>query len=66
MVGDSVSFGERLQQLRLRAGLTRPVLGGLVGRSTGWVKAVETVVCSRRGCRCCCDWPRCCAWTWWS
>jgi transcriptional regulator with XRE-family HTH domain len=42
MVGDdSVPFGRRLRRLRLRAGLTRPVLGGLVGRSADWVKAVE-------------------------
>src|SRR5581483_2160173 len=36
------SFGERLRYLRTRRGLTRDVLGGLVGRSAEWVKAVET------------------------
>lgn len=40
-MGSSSPFGQRLRQLRLRAGLTRPVLGGLVGRSADWVKAVE-------------------------
>ncbi|MGH3625276.1 MAG: helix-turn-helix domain-containing protein [Sciscionella sp.] len=42
MVDDSAPFGVRLRQLRSRAGMTRPVLGGLVGRSGEWVKAVET------------------------
>jgi transcriptional regulator with XRE-family HTH domain len=35
-------FGERLRQHRERAGMSRPVLGGLVGRSGEWVKALET------------------------
>lgn len=35
-------FGDRLQQHRKRAGMSRPVLGGLVGRSAEWVKALET------------------------
>jgi transcriptional regulator with XRE-family HTH domain len=35
-------FGERLKSRRERAGMSRPVLGGLVGRSAAWVKAVET------------------------
>ena len=35
-------FGARLQLLRTRRGMTREVLGGLVGKSAGWVKAVET------------------------
>ncbi|MDQ3152546.1 MAG: helix-turn-helix domain-containing protein [Actinomycetota bacterium] len=34
--------GERIKRFRTRAGLSRPVLGGLVGRSAEWVKAVET------------------------
>jgi transcriptional regulator with XRE-family HTH domain len=34
--------GERIKHFRTRAGLSRPVLGGLVGRSAEWVKAVET------------------------
>jgi transcriptional regulator with XRE-family HTH domain len=37
----SSSFGQRLRQLRERSGKTRAVLGGLVGRSEEWVKAVE-------------------------
>lgn len=34
--------GERIRHYRDRAGLTRPVLGGLVGRSAEWVKAIES------------------------
>lgn len=34
--------GERIKFFRERAGMSRPVLGGLVGRSAEWVKAVET------------------------
>ena len=34
--------GERIKHFRTRAGLSRPVLGGLVGRSAEWVKAVES------------------------
>ena len=37
-----MSFGARLRYHRERAGKTRAVLGGLVGRSEEWVKAVET------------------------
>ncbi|MGB3440483.1 MAG: helix-turn-helix transcriptional regulator [Actinophytocola sp.] len=36
-----VPFKDRLRRLRERAGLSRPVLGGLVGRSGEWVKALE-------------------------
>ncbi|GIF06798.1 XRE family transcriptional regulator [Actinoplanes siamensis] len=39
---DSLAFGQRLQLLRTRRGLTRDQLGGLVGRSGSWVKGVET------------------------
>lgn len=39
---DGEPFGARLQLLRTRRGMTREVLGGLVGRSAEWVKAVET------------------------
>lgn len=39
---DDMPFGKRLKSLRERAGMTRPVLGGLVGRSGEWVKALET------------------------
>ncbi len=38
---DSPSFGDRLKYLRTRRGMTRDVLGGLVGKSASWVKAVE-------------------------
>lgn len=34
-------FGQRLRLYRERAGKTRAVLGGLVGRSPEWVKALE-------------------------
>ncbi|MGI8307872.1 helix-turn-helix domain-containing protein [Saccharopolyspora hattusasensis] len=34
-------FGERLKQLRNRAGMSRPVLAGLVGRSPEWLKRLE-------------------------
>ncbi|MEU3017008.1 helix-turn-helix domain-containing protein [Nocardiopsis sp. NPDC007018] len=37
-----IPFGTRLKLNRTRRGLTREVLGGLVGRSASWVKAVET------------------------
>ncbi|GGN90614.1 hypothetical protein GCM10011579_086670 [Streptomyces albiflavescens] len=35
------TFGQRLRRARESAGLTRAVLGGLVGRSSEWVKALE-------------------------
>ncbi|WP_306371118.1 helix-turn-helix transcriptional regulator [Nocardiopsis sp. CC223A] len=41
-VGSEVPFGTRLKLHRSRRGLTREVLGGLVGRSASWVKALET------------------------
>ncbi|MBO0654219.1 helix-turn-helix domain-containing protein [Streptomyces triculaminicus] len=34
-------FGQRMQVLRTRRGMSRPVLGGLLGRSPSWVKQVE-------------------------
>lgn len=34
--------GKRIQFYRQRAGLSRPVLAGLLGKSTEWLKAVET------------------------
>ncbi len=37
-------FGQRLQLLRQRRGMTQEVLGGLVGRSTVWVRHVEAGV----------------------
>jgi Helix-turn-helix domain len=33
---------ERIKHFHNRVGMSRPVLGGLVGRSAEWVKAVET------------------------
>lgn len=33
--------GERIQMLRERKGLTRPVLAGLVGMSASWLKGIE-------------------------
>ncbi|MER7049606.1 helix-turn-helix domain-containing protein [Streptomyces jumonjinensis] len=39
---DPLAFGQRLQILRTRRGVTRDQLGGLMGRSGSWVKALET------------------------
>lgn len=39
---DPLVFGQRLQILRTRKGITRDQLGGLVGRSGSWVKGIET------------------------
>ncbi|MFJ1649641.1 helix-turn-helix domain-containing protein [Streptomyces sp. NPDC088258] len=39
---DPLAFGQRLQLLRTRRGMTREQLGGLMGRTGSWVKAVET------------------------
>ncbi|MEU0236697.1 helix-turn-helix transcriptional regulator [Nocardiopsis sp. NPDC006198] len=39
---NSAPFGKRVQAHRTRNGQTRAVLGGLVGRSAEWVKAIET------------------------
>ncbi|MCM8553996.1 helix-turn-helix domain-containing protein [Streptomyces sp. STCH 565 A] len=39
---DPMVFGQRLQILRTRRGLTREQLGGLAGRSGSWVKGVES------------------------
>ena len=38
----TLPVGQRIKLYRERAGKTRAVLGGLVGRSPEWVKAVET------------------------
>ncbi|GAA0373036.1 hypothetical protein GCM10010151_73880 [Actinoallomurus spadix] len=40
-VGPDLTFGDRVKLLRNRRGLTRDVLGALVGKSGSWVKAVE-------------------------
>ncbi|GAA1862461.1 helix-turn-helix transcriptional regulator [Myceligenerans crystallogenes] len=37
-----LTTGERVRLLRESQGMTRPVLAGLVGRSTDWLKKVET------------------------
>ncbi|MGW7244293.1 helix-turn-helix domain-containing protein [Streptomyces sp. NPDC054804] len=39
---DPVAFGQRLQILRTRRGMTREQLGGLLGKSGSWVKGIET------------------------
>lgn len=36
------TVGQRIRHYRERAGMSRPVLGGLVGRGAEWVKAVES------------------------
>ncbi|WP_312884454.1 helix-turn-helix domain-containing protein [Nocardia barduliensis] len=38
---EDVSIGARIRRHRERAGMSRPVLAGLVGRSAEWLKAVE-------------------------
>ncbi|MEO5877547.1 MAG: helix-turn-helix transcriptional regulator [Streptosporangiaceae bacterium] len=38
----NLSVGERIKFFRTRRGMSREVLGGLVGKSARWVKAVET------------------------
>jgi transcriptional regulator with XRE-family HTH domain len=38
---EQIRFGERMQLLRTRRGMTRDVLAGLIGRSTEWVRSVE-------------------------
>lgn len=37
-----LAFGQRVRNYRRRSGRTRAVLGGMVGRSEGWVKLIET------------------------
>ncbi len=39
---EALPFGKRLKRHRERVGMSRPVLGGLVGKSADWVKSVET------------------------
>ncbi|RZS36812.1 transcriptional regulator with XRE-family HTH domain [Herbihabitans rhizosphaerae] len=36
-----MTFGQRLRALREQRGMSRPVLGGLVGKSAEWVKGLE-------------------------
>ncbi|MEU0667201.1 helix-turn-helix domain-containing protein [Streptomyces lavendulocolor] len=38
---NALTFGQRVRRARERAGLTRPVVAGLVGRSSDWVKGIE-------------------------
>lgn len=41
-LGPLLTVGQRIQFLRERRGMTREVLAGLVGKSTSWLKQVET------------------------
>lgn len=38
---EPVAFGQRMQILRTRRGMSRTVLAGLLGKSPSWVKQVE-------------------------
>ncbi|WP_435797648.1 helix-turn-helix domain-containing protein [Streptomyces avermitilis] len=38
---ESIAFGQRMQILRTRRGMSRSVLAGLLGKSPSWVKQVE-------------------------
>ncbi|MCQ4081758.1 transcriptional regulator [Streptomyces sp. RB6PN25] len=38
---EPVAFGQRMQLLRTRRGMTREVLAGLLGKSPSWVKQIE-------------------------
>lgn len=38
---EPIAFGQRMQVLRTRRGMSRTVLAGLVGKSSSWVKQVE-------------------------
>lgn len=38
---EPIRFGQRMQLLRTRRGMTRDVLAGLLGKSVSWVKQVE-------------------------
>jgi transcriptional regulator with XRE-family HTH domain len=40
-VAPGLSIGQRIKYFRERAGMSRPVLAGLAGRSAEWLKAVE-------------------------
>ncbi|MEV0492380.1 helix-turn-helix domain-containing protein [Streptomyces atratus] len=39
---DPMAFGQRMQILRTKRGISRPVAAGLLGMSPSWVKQVET------------------------
>lgn len=38
---EPIAFGQRMQILRTRRGMSRPVLAGLLGKSPSWVKQIE-------------------------
>ena len=38
---EPIAFGQRMQLLRTRRGMSREVLAGLLGKSTSWVKQIE-------------------------
>ncbi|WP_405084299.1 helix-turn-helix domain-containing protein [Microbispora sp. NBC_01389] len=40
--GPVLTLGQRIKYLRERRGMTREVLAGLIGKSTSWLKAVES------------------------
>ncbi|WUH88629.1 helix-turn-helix domain-containing protein [Amycolatopsis sp. NBC_00438] len=40
---DALPVGKRIKLYRERAGMSRPVLAGLLGKSAEWLKAVETL-----------------------
>ncbi|MFJ7269446.1 helix-turn-helix domain-containing protein [Streptomyces sp. NPDC099050] len=39
---EPIRFGQRVQILRTRRGMSRPVLAGLLGKSPSWLKQIET------------------------
>ncbi len=39
---DHLTTGQRIQRIREARGISRPALAGLLGRSPGWLKAVES------------------------
>ncbi|WP_406338301.1 helix-turn-helix domain-containing protein [Streptomyces sp. NBC_01620] len=39
---DPMAFGQRMQILRTKRGMSRPVVAGLLGMSPSWVKQIET------------------------
>ncbi|MFC6931448.1 multiprotein-bridging factor 1 family protein [Actinomadura yumaensis] len=50
--------GARIRYFRERRGMSREVLGGLVGRSGRWVKAVERGRSGSPSFRCCSASPK--------
>jgi transcriptional regulator with XRE-family HTH domain len=38
---EPIAFGQRMQILRVRRGMSRPILAGLLGMSPSWVKQIE-------------------------